>query len=320
MARKLRIERPNGLYHVINRGNYRSDIFATDGARQAFAKTLDEACQKTGWIIHAWCLMTNHYHLALRTPNANLVAGMQWLQATFSTRFNRFRNERGHLFQGRYKALHIEPGKALGAVCHYIHLNPIRAKMMSMDDLTQWKGCSLRWLMKPKQRASWFNPDAALAWPMQLADTPAGRHSYKDYLAWLATDEPAQKELCFETLSRGWAIGSKDFKRELLEEIPEDKITGVEDALEARKLLWEKRLEELKAQFSEEERQDRMKSADWKVAVAAQMKLTTTVSNRWLSEQLDMGDLRTVGRLAGECGRGSRAQAHHRRLTTQSET
>jgi len=63
-----------------------------------------------------------------------------------------------------------------------------------------------------------------------------------------------------------------------------------------------------------------MKSADWKVAVAARMKLTTTVSNRWLSEQLDMGDLRTVGRLAGECGRGSRAKAHHKRLTTQSET
>jgi len=100
MARKLRIERSGALCHVINRGNYRADIFATTGARQAFAKTPNEACQKTGWMLHAWCLMTNHYHLALHTPKANLVSGMQWLQATLGARFNRFRNERGHLFQG----------------------------------------------------------------------------------------------------------------------------------------------------------------------------------------------------------------------------
>jgi len=320
MARKLRMERIGGDYHVINRGNYRSDIFATDGARQAFLKALDEACQKTGWIVHAWCLMTNHYHLALRTPNANLSVGMQWLQATFSARFNRFRNERGHLFQGRYKALPIEPGKALGAVCHYIHLNPIRAKMMSLDELAGWRGCSLRWLMNPRERASWFKPDAALALPMQLADTPAGRRSYKDYLAWLAADESAQKDLCFEKLSRGWAVGSKEFKQELLGVIAEDKIIGVEDAAEGRELLWERKLEELKAQFSEKEKQNAAKSADWKVAVAARMKETTTASNRWLSAQLGMGNMHNMSKHTSECTRGQRAAAHYKRLTPKNKT
>lgn len=80
---------------------------------------------------------------------------------------------------------------------------------------------------------------------------PAGRHSYKDYLIWLATDESAQKELYFEKLTRGWAIGSKEFKQALLEEIPEHKIIGVEDAGEGRELLWEEKLGELKAKFSE---------------------------------------------------------------------
>jgi len=320
MARKLRIERNDGDYHVINRGNYRSDIFATEGARQAFVKTLDEACQKTGWVLHAWCLMTNHFHLALRTPNANLALGMQWLQATFSARFNRFRKECGHLFQGRYKALHIEPGRTLGAVCHYIHLNPIRAKMMSLDELAEWKGCSLRWLINPRERASWFKADAALAHPMQLADTPAGRRSYKDYLAWLAADESAQKDLCFETLSRGWAVGSKEFKRGLVEEIAEDRIIGVEEAAEGRRLLWERKLEELKAEFSEEEKQDGAKSADWKVAVAARMKETTTASNRWLSAQLGMGNMHNMSKLTSECSRGRCATIHYKRLTPKNKT
>ena len=320
MPRKLRIEASGAIYHVINRGNYRSNIFATSGARQAFLKTLDEACQKTGWILHAWCLMTNHFHLALSTPQPNLVSGMQWLQATFSARFNRFRKERGHLFQGRYKALIIEPGKHLGAVCHYIHLNPIRAKMMPMVELAAWDGCSLRWLMRPGERAPWFDPNPVLAHPMELPDTPKGRDLYKDYLVWLSTDQSAQKELCFEKLSRGWAIGSKEFRQKMLAEVPEWQIAGVEDADEGRKLLWEGKLAELKAKFSETQRREQAKSADWKVAVATEMKKTTTVSNRWLSEQLGMGSLHTLSRLTGECRKGTRAASHYKALTTKNKT
>jgi REP element-mobilizing transposase RayT len=102
MARKLRQEYPGACYHVINRGNYRTDIFQTEGARAAFETCLFEACEKSGWALHAYVIMRNHYHLALETPQANLVTGMQWLQATYANRFNRLRGERGHLFQGRY--------------------------------------------------------------------------------------------------------------------------------------------------------------------------------------------------------------------------
>ncbi|MCW5550350.1 MAG: transposase [Opitutaceae bacterium] len=103
MARKLRLEFPGACYHIINRGNYRADIFRTEGAQAAFEGCVFEACVKSGWLLHAFVIMSNHYHLALETPAGNLVAGMQWLQATFANRFNKLRGERGHLFQGRYR-------------------------------------------------------------------------------------------------------------------------------------------------------------------------------------------------------------------------
>ncbi len=91
MARKLRIEYPGAFYHVINRGNHRSWIFETEGARHAFLLCLKECCEAKGWRLHAWCLMSNHYHLLVETPGGNLVEGMRWLQSTFANRFNRFR-------------------------------------------------------------------------------------------------------------------------------------------------------------------------------------------------------------------------------------
>jgi REP element-mobilizing transposase RayT len=113
MARKVRLEYAGALYHVINRGNYRQDIFAEDGARLSFEKAIFEACTKARWRLHAFVIMSNHYHLALETPEPNLVAGMQWLQSTYANRFNRFHRENGHVFQGRYKAIVVEDSDGL---------------------------------------------------------------------------------------------------------------------------------------------------------------------------------------------------------------
>ena len=139
MPRKLRLEFPGACYHVINRGNYRADIFKTEGAKAAFEACLFEACTKSGWRLHAYVLMSNHYHLAVETPEGNLVSGMHWLQATFANRFNKLRGERGHLFQGRYKALLVEEGEALGQVCHYLHLNPVRARIAPVRELAAFR-------------------------------------------------------------------------------------------------------------------------------------------------------------------------------------
>lgn len=89
MPRKPRIEYADAIYHVMNRGNYRDDIFLVEGSGGIFEKTLFEACARFGWMLHAYVAMSNHYHLALQTPDANLVQGMQWFQSTFGNRFNR---------------------------------------------------------------------------------------------------------------------------------------------------------------------------------------------------------------------------------------
>ncbi len=108
MPRKLRVEYPGAMYHVMSRGDRREDIFLDDVDRQDFIKTLAEACQKTAWRVHAYCLMGSHYHVVLETPNANLVAGMAWLQSPYTIRLNHRHKLFGHVFSGRYKAQLVE--------------------------------------------------------------------------------------------------------------------------------------------------------------------------------------------------------------------
>ncbi len=129
MARKPRIEFAGAVYHVISRGDRGEAIYQDDEDRRLFLQFLGEVCGRSGWLIHAFVVMTNHYHLLLETPEANLVVGMKWLQGVYTQRFNLRHRLRGHLFQGRYKALLIdgeEPGHFLQA-SSYIHLNPVRA-------------------------------------------------------------------------------------------------------------------------------------------------------------------------------------------------
>ncbi len=143
MARRLRIQYPGAIYHVINRGNYRSDVFGSVGAAKAFEGVLDEACEMFGWVVHGYVVMHNHFHLAVETPEPNLVDGMHWLQSTYATRFNRLRGERGHLFQGRYQSLLIEDSPALVRVVNYIHLNPVRAKIVPAEQVDCFRWSSL---------------------------------------------------------------------------------------------------------------------------------------------------------------------------------
>jgi REP element-mobilizing transposase RayT len=218
MARKLRLEFPGAIYHVINRGNYRADIFRSEGAKAAFEGCLFESCAKSGWVLHAFVLMSNHYHLALETPEGNLVAGMQWLQATFANRFNRLRGERGHLFQGRYKALLVEDGAALGQVCHYIHLNPVRAGLVTVERLGEYRHSSYWFLWQPALRPVFLHPETALAEAGDLMDEQRGWQAYEKYLDWQVAEGPAGKSQAYVPLSRGWALGSEGFKRALVKD------------------------------------------------------------------------------------------------------
>ena len=136
MPRQLRVEFPGAVYHVMSRGDRRENIFLDDVDRQDFLKTLAEAAQKSGWQIHAYCLMSNHFHAVLETPDANLVAGMRWLLSAYTIRLNHRHNLFGHVFSGRYKALLVDShgGGYLKTVCDYVHLNPVRAKLLGPED------------------------------------------------------------------------------------------------------------------------------------------------------------------------------------------
>ena len=108
MARKVRVEDEGAIDHLINRGDRREDIFGDDRDRRRFLETLEEACQKTSWEVHAYCLMRNHFHLVVATPRANLCAGRHGLLGTYTARFNRRHHLFGHLFSGRYKSLLVD--------------------------------------------------------------------------------------------------------------------------------------------------------------------------------------------------------------------
>ena len=308
MARKLRLEFPGACYHVINRGNYRADIFETEGAKAAFENCLFEACAKSGWILHAFVLMRNHYHLALETPAGNLVTGMQWLQATFANRFNQLRGERGHLFQGRYKALFVEEGGPLGMVCHYIHLNPVRAGVVPTGQLEGYRYSSYWYLSRPKGRPAGLDLRAALIEAGGLADTPDGRRSYGEYLAWQATEGPMGKSKAYVSLSKGWALGSAGFKAALIQDhalAAKSRAWESQGAREIREEQWRHELQRslrLVGKETADALRER-KSADWKVAIALHLKQTTQASNGWLCERLHMGTPVGVSSLVGKLRR-----------------
>ena len=326
MPRKLRLEYPGAIYHVINRGNYRSDIFATAGARTAFMSCLWEACKKSGWRLHAYVLMRNHYHLSLETPKGNLVAGMQWLQATFANRFNRIRGERGHLFQGRYKALLVEPGVALGQLCHYIHLNPVRAGVVTVGKLKDFRDSSYWHLWHRAECPPCLRLATALRQAGGLADTPTGHRAYEKFLIWQSTQGPVGKNEAYASMSRGWVLGSKGFREDLLKEhapVPSSRAWEASGQREIRQLQWAAALAKCLGVLGKsiaDTKQDR-KSAPWKVAVALYLKQHTQADNTWLASQLHMGSANAVSHYVGILrSKGGSGQVVLDRLTTRIGT
>ena len=166
MPRQLRIDYPGAIHHVMSCGDRRENIYHDDVDRQEFLKTLAEACQKADWQVHAYCLMSNHFHLVLETPNANLVEGMHWLLSAYTIRLNRRHETPGHVFSGRYKALLVqgEGGGYLKTVCDYVHLNPVRAHLLRPGErLLSYPWSSLGWyLASSGYRPGWIRVDRLL--------------------------------------------------------------------------------------------------------------------------------------------------------------
>jgi REP element-mobilizing transposase RayT len=138
MGRPLRIEFAGAQYHVTSRGNERRDVFKNQRDREQFLSYLESAVFRYGAVIHAYCLMNNHYHLLLETPSGNLSQIMQHINGAYTNYFNVKRKRFGHLFQGRYKAILIEADAYAQELSRYIHLNPVRAGMVSRPEAYKW--------------------------------------------------------------------------------------------------------------------------------------------------------------------------------------
>jgi REP element-mobilizing transposase RayT len=138
MARPLRIEFPGALYHVTSRGNARGLIFLDDTDREEFVWRLGGVVREHHWLCHAYCLMTNHFHLLVETPEANLSRGMRRLNGAYSQYFNRRHDRVGHLLQGRFHAVLVERDSHLLELARYVVLNPVRAGMVDTPEQYRW--------------------------------------------------------------------------------------------------------------------------------------------------------------------------------------
>jgi REP element-mobilizing transposase RayT len=138
MARPLRLEFAGALYHVTARGDGREDIYRAEGTRRLFLDVLGGVYRRFHWVVHAYCLMTNHYHLLVETPDANLSKGMRELNGVYTQRFNRTYDRAGHVFQGRYKAILVQKEAYLLELARYVVLNPVRARMVRAPGEWPW--------------------------------------------------------------------------------------------------------------------------------------------------------------------------------------
>jgi REP element-mobilizing transposase RayT len=308
MARKLRVEFPGAIYHVMNRGDRREEIFRDDQDRARFLETLAEVCAKTGWQVHAFCLMPNHFHLVVETPLANLVAGMKWFLGTYTSRFNRRHKLSGHLFSGRYKSLLVGgQGGYLRTVCEYVHLNPVRASLLAEEEsLRRYPWTSFpEYLKAPSQRRAWLRVDRVLGECGIPKDSPAGRREFERVVEARRGEDSGET---FAGIRRGWCLGDEAFRQELLERVSAKagpQHYGEELAELAQATAERIVAEELKKRrWRQEDLTTQSKGDEAKVAIAGRLRRETTMTLAWIAARLRMGTRTHLAHLLYWAGRG----------------
>jgi len=305
MPRQPRIEYAGAIYHVMSRGDRREAIYREDSDYELFIDTLGQACSRTGWKVHCYVLMRNHYHIMLETPEPNLVVGMQWLQSTYTKRFNVKHRECGHLFQGRYKSLLVEPDSDMYflVVSSYIHLNPARAKLFDSVDgrLLDYSWSSYPYYVRSTKRPDWLTVATVLQ-SHGLEDNRKGRLGYERILQSrvldiLRSSNPPDSDPDWSKIRRGWLLGDGGFRDRMLDRLEElrkgvkaESFCGSEihdhDICQADKVL-EQGLYALG--LCELNLKSMRKGCLEKRVLAWAIRSRTTVSNEWLSKRLFSG-------------------------------
>ncbi|MEN6472667.1 MAG: transposase [Syntrophaceae bacterium] len=208
MARPLRIEYPGAIYHITARGNAREDIFLDDHDRLDLLALLKGICDDCHWICHAYCLMTNHYHLLIETVEGNLSQGMRQLNGIYTQNFNRRHGRTGHVFQGRFKAIVVDKDAYLLTLCRYIVLNPTKAGLVASP--ADWRWSSYRSTAGIDKKDSLVFTDWILS--QFGASVPAARRAYRKFV--LSEDDLITP---WKALQGGLYLGDSTFIENLKE-------------------------------------------------------------------------------------------------------
>ena len=278
----------------MSRGDRREDFFVDDEDRKRFLSTLGEACQKTEWQVHAYCLMRNHFHLVIETPQANLVAGMKWHLGVYTKRFNIRHKLCGHLFAGRYKALVVE-GSGNGylrTVCDYVHLNPVRAKLIKPKGfLESFAWSSYGDSLKPaRHRPRWLRVDRLLGEKGIPRDSAAGRRRFAQVME---RQRQAEVRADHRAIRDGWCLGSDEFRQELL--LAAGKRVGPSHYGRERQETSEQKAQRIvteetkRLRWEESDLQTRRKGDPQKVILARRLREETTMTLKWIAQRLRMG-------------------------------
>ena len=314
------------------RGNNGQEIFLTDDGRRLFLATLDEVCRQTGWSIHAYVLMSNHYHLLLETPEANLVAGMKLFQGAYTQRFNAMFQRRGHLFQGRYKAIPVQTDPLEGGleyfrkVSTYIHLNPFRAGLYGEGfaqglESYPWSSypayCGVarkrpEWLVRRKVLRTWGLAEG------ESGTLAAYREKLERCMKFERDPESGMRGDFERQIKRGWFIGSEEFREQLADRFAgkgrNDNLRGEQRRAhgrsEAERLLSEG-LQKLNV--TEAEVLAAKSTLLEKQALAWLMKKYSVVTGGWIGERLGIGHPSTASLAINRFARNESREARQLR-------
>jgi REP element-mobilizing transposase RayT len=226
MARQLRVEFENAFYHVTSRGNQRDKIFYDAADRERFLEILSRTKERYGFLLHAYALMDNHYHLLMETPKANLSQIMQNINTSYTVYVNRKYQRSGHLLQGRFKGIIVDKDRYLIALSRYIHLNPVRAKLVKRPADYRWT--SYKAFLDQKAEDSLVDTGDTLSY--------FSKHRKRAVRAYREFVEAAEgkEENPFAAMEAGLLLGKGPFKAKVLRRIEKMKVD--EEIPQARRL------------------------------------------------------------------------------------
>ncbi|UCH01225.1 MAG: transposase [Deltaproteobacteria bacterium] len=210
MARPLRIQYPGAFYHITSRGNELKDVFKSQKDREKFLSYFETATHRYGALIHVYCLMNNHYHILMETPEGNLSQIMHHINASYTTYFNVKRKRAGHLFQGRYKAILVDADEYAKELSRYIHLNPVRAGIVDDPGKYSWSSC--RYYIGQEKASEWLSRDFILAYFGKTVSVAKKR--YREFVSSLIGKE---YESPLKGVVGATILGSLDFVKDITE-------------------------------------------------------------------------------------------------------